>query len=127
MRAACLAFATLSASLLVTATAHADGDGGLVEKYVKIMERIGTDADKNKPDCDKIGTALSKHQAEDAATMQQLKANMAKLTAQERKAVRDLLDAKYGARLKASMAKAAPIKACTTNPKVKAYADQVMR
>jgi hypothetical protein len=117
----------LSASLLVTARAHADGDGGLVEKYVKLMERIGTDADANKPDCDKIGTALSKHQAEDAATMQRFKDDMAKLSAQQRKAVRDLLNAKYGERLKASEAKAAPIKACKTNPKIKAYAAQVMR
>ena len=127
MRAACFAFAMLSFSLLITARAHAGGDGGLVEKYVKIMESIGMDADANKPDCDKIGTALSKHQAEDAATMQQLKDNMAKLTAQERKAVRDLLEHKYGERLKASEAKAAPIKACRNNPKIKAYAAQVMR
>jgi hypothetical protein len=109
------------------ARAHGDGGGGLVEQFVKIMERIGTDADANKPDCDKIGSALSKHQAEDAATMQELKANRAKLSPQERKAVQDLIKAKYGERLKASEAKAAPIKACTTNPKIKAYADQVMR
>jgi hypothetical protein len=127
MRAACFAFVALSVSLVVTAGARAEGDGGLVEKFVMIMERIGTDADTNKPDCDKIGTALSRHQAEDAATMQQVKDNEAKLTAQERKAVRDLIKAKYGERLKASEAKAAPIKACKTNPKIKAYANQVMR
>jgi hypothetical protein len=125
MRAACYAF--LALSVLMIASAHAEGGGGLVEKFVKIMERIGSDADANKPDCDKIGTALSKHQAEDVATMQELKANKAKLSPQERKAVQALIKDQYGERLKASEAKAAPIKACTTNPKIKAYANQVMR
>jgi len=126
-RAACFAFATLSVSLLVTAVARADGDGGLVEQYVKLLERVGTEVDANKPDCEKIGVALSKHLTEDAATMKEVKDNRAKLTPSERKAVNDFVKARYGERLKAAEAKAAPLKACQTNPKVKAYADQIMR
>jgi hypothetical protein len=107
--------------------ARAEGDGGLLEKYVLLMERIGADADANKPDCDKIGTALSRHQAEDSATMKQFKDNLARLSPPQRKAVKDLFKDKYVKRLKASEAKAAPIKACKANPKIKAYADDVMR
>ena len=125
--AACLAFAVLSVSLVMTAEARAEGDGGLVEKFVKIMEHISADADANKPDCEKIGIALSRHQAADAETMKQVKENQAKLSPPERKAVLDLIKAKYGERLKASEAKAAPIKACTSNAKIKAYANEVMR
>jgi hypothetical protein len=125
--AACFTFAALAVSLLMTAAAHAEGDGGLVEKHVKLLERVGLEADTHKPDCEKIGIALSRHQAEDAETMKAVKETLAQLSVPQRKALRDLVRAKYGERLKASQAKAAPLKACKTNPKVKAYADQVLR
>jgi hypothetical protein len=127
IRAARRAPAALAVLLLATTSASAERDGGLVEKYVKIMESISADADANKPDCEKIGIALAKHQAKDAAIMKQLKADRDKLSPQERKAVLELIRDKYGARLKASEAKAAPIKACTANAKIKAYANEVMR
>lgn len=126
-RPACFAFAVLAVLHLGAARARAEGDGGLLEKYVLIMEHIGTDADANKPDCDKIGTALSRHQTQDAATMKQFKDNLARLTPSQRQAVKDLFKAKYAGRLKVSEAKAAPIKECKTNPKIKAYADAVMQ
>jgi hypothetical protein len=72
-RVACFALVVLAVSHIGVARERAEGDGGLLEKYVLLMERIGADADANKPDCDKIGTALSRHQAEDSATMKQFK------------------------------------------------------
>lgn len=125
-RVARFVFVVLAVLHIGAARVRAEGDGGLLEKYVLIMERIGADADANKPDCDEIGTALSKHQAQDAATMKQFKDNLARLTASDRKALKDLFKDKYTERLKVSEAKAAPIKACKTNPKVKAYANAVM-
>lgn len=126
-RAAGFAFVVLAVLHIGVARVRAEGDGGLLEKYVLIMERIGADTDANKPDCDKIGTALSRHQAQDAATMKEFKDNLAKLPPSQRQAVKDLFKDKYAERLKASEAKAAPLKACKTHPKVKAYADAVMR
>jgi len=126
-KAACYAFIVLGILHIGAVPARAEGNDGLLEKYVLIMERVGADADANKPDCEKIGTALSKHQTKDAATMKQFKEALGKLTPSERKAVKDLFKDKYGERLKVSEAKAAPIKTCKTNPKIKAYADAVMR
>jgi hypothetical protein len=122
-----MAFAGLVVSLLATGTARAAADGDLVDKVVKILERIGEETDANKPDCDKIGTALAKHQAEDAAVMKQAKDSDAKKTAKQREDDTKAAKAKFGERMKAAQAKAAPLKACKTNAKVKAYAEQVMR
>jgi hypothetical protein len=127
MKTACFAFAAAVASMLGTGAARAAGNDELVEKVIKIFERIADEADANKPDCDKIGAALAKHLAEDVAVLKQSKEADAKKTAKQRDEERDAAKAKYGARMQVAMAKAAPLKACKTNDKVKAYAEQVMR
>jgi hypothetical protein len=126
-RAGYIAFAGLVVSLLATGAARAAADDDLVDKVVKIFERIGQETDANKPDCEKIGTALAKHQAEDAAVMKQAKDSDAKKTTKQREEDTKAAKAKFGERMTAAKAKAAPLKACRTNAKVKAYAEQVMR
>jgi hypothetical protein len=127
MKTACFAFAAVVASVLGTGAARAAGNDDMVEKAVKNFERIADEADANKPDCEKIGAALAKHLDEDVAVMKQIKDADAKKTAKQRDEERDAAKAKYGARMQAAKAKAAPLKACKTNAKVKAYAEQVMR
>jgi hypothetical protein len=113
--------------MVATRAAHAETIDEVAAKVVKIFERIGEDADANKPDCEKMGTALSKHLAEDAAIMKQIKEDDAKKSTKQKAEDKEAVKAKYGERMKAAMAKAAPLKACKTNAKVKAYAEQVMR
>jgi hypothetical protein len=122
-----IALAGLVVSLLATGTARAAADDDLIDEVVKILERVGEEADANKPDCEKIGTALAKHQAEDAAVMKQAKDSDAKKTPKQREDDTKAAKAKFGERMKAAKAKAAPLKACKANAKVKAYAEQVMR
>ena len=117
----------LALSLCIAAPARADGDGGLMERFVKLLERLADEADANKSDCNKIGTALGKHLEEDAALIKDVKETNAKVPPNQRKALEDFIKARYGKRIEAAHTKAAPYRACMTNPKVKKYADRVMQ
>lgn len=97
----------------------------LSEKVVTLFERIATEIDANKPDCDKIGTVLNKHVDEDAALMKQAHDLDKTMTKDEKDAAKKKMDAKYGARMKVAKEKGKPVRACKTNPKVKAYMTKV--
>ena len=112
-------------ALCVAAPARADGDGGLMEKFVKLLERVADEADANKPDCGKIGAALGKHLEEDAALIKDLKETISKVPPNQRKALEDFIKARYGKRIEAAHTKAAPYRACMTHPRVKKYADRI--
>jgi hypothetical protein len=114
----------LTVSLCVAASARAD-DGGLMERFVKLLERVADEADAHKPDCSKIGTALGRHLEEDAALIKDLRETNAKVPANQRKALEDFIKARYGKRIEAAHKKAAPYRACMTNAKVKKYAARV--
>jgi hypothetical protein len=106
------------------AVAGAGGDD-LPEKLVKMVERMASDTDTNKPDCDKIATALHKHADEDAALMKAVKDADAKKTKEQKAAEKKELEAKYGERLKAAMTKMMPLKECKDNAKIKEYRTKV--
>jgi len=123
----CLVVATLIGSGIGARAVHAESTDELVEKGIKIFERVAGEADANKPDCDKIGSALALHMDDDAAVMGKLKDLDAKKTKDQKAADRKALEAKYGERMKAAKAKGAPLKACKGNAKVSAYMTKVMK
>jgi primosomal protein N'' len=108
-------------------TTYADTVEEMGEKAVKIMERIASDGEASKGDCDKFGTALASHMDADAVTMKKIKDADAKQTKEQREANRKLMEKKYGERMKAAMTKLQTLKACKDHAKVKAYGDKVMK
>jgi hypothetical protein len=116
----------LVGSLVVARGLYADTVDDLSEQLVKMMERIGQDVDTNKPDCDNIGTALAAHSDEDATLATKLKAEESKKTKEQKADDKKKYKEKYGDRLTAAKSKIAPIEACKTNAKVKAYKRKVM-
>jgi hypothetical protein len=117
--------ALLSLVTLRAPRVHADAVADIGERMIKIFERMAADIDANKPDCDKIGAALNKHVDDDVAAFAEAKKVDAGMTVAQRKAAKEAMDKKYGARAAAAKKKMAPLKACSANPSVKAYADKV--
>jgi hypothetical protein len=117
---------TIVSGLVLARSAHADTIDELGEKVIKIIEYIASDVDANKPDCDKIGTALTAHMDDDAAVMAKVKADDAKKTKEQKAEDGKKMDAKYGDRMKAAMSKMGPLKSCKANAKVTAYQKKVL-
>jgi hypothetical protein len=108
-------------------TARAESMDDLAEKAVKVIERIGSDGDASKGDCEKLGTALASHMDDDATVMKAIKDAEAKLTKEQKAENRKKMEAKYGERMKAAKKKLESLKTCKTNAKVKAYGEKVMK
>lgn len=107
--------------------ARAETIDELAEKGVKVMERIGSDGEASKGDCDKFGTALASHMDEDATVMKAIKDAESKMTKEQKAENRKKMEEKYGERMKAAKKKLETLKTCKTNAKVKAYGEKVMK
>jgi hypothetical protein len=93
----------------------------LLERFLKMMERIGRDAQQHKPDCDAIAAALMTHVDDDAAVAKDLQDLDDARPQDQREAERANPTARTAARYVAARKLQAPLAACKDNATLAAY------